>query len=71
MLIILCFRDESRRNSPLSFECVDDPGGRPDVVLFKSAQDVYDLIPFFRIGYKWSPDEDGMAYCDRQRYSLR
>jgi hypothetical protein len=70
-MIILCLRGDGGRNSPLSFECINDPRGRPNVVPFEIAQDMYDLSPFFRIGYKWSPDEDGVAYCYRQWYSLR
>jgi hypothetical protein len=50
--------------APFSLECINDPGSRPDMFLFKIGQDLYDLVPLFRVAHKRPPDEDGMAYYD-------
>jgi hypothetical protein len=39
-------------------------------MFFEIAQDLYYLIPFSRIAYERSPDEDGMADGNRQWDSL-
>ena len=68
---VLSWRGGRARDTPFSFQRVADPGCRPHMVFLEVTQELYYLVSFFRVAYKRSPYEDGMADGNRQWNSFR
>jgi hypothetical protein len=62
--------DANSLHPPLSLDSINNPRRRPKVIVLKIDQELNNLITLGRICNQWSPDEDGVAYCHRQRYGL-
>lgn len=48
-------------HSPLSFQRIDDPSGRPDVLVFEFGKHSDDFVSFLWLGHQRPPYEHCMA----------
>lgn len=52
----------SLAHAPFCLKSINDPGCRPDVVLFEILKELNDFIPFSYFCNQWTPNEDGVAH---------